>query len=561
MSADELGNPSRGLDALRNLAERQEACCFYETEEDRCAVLVSFLREGQEQRQRGFLVTDIQRSQAAAQSLQEKGLQPDRFRAGRELSIIVYESFMYRGVFDQDRMIAMLKAQIDRTRSEGCTELRFLMEMDPLIKYLSSSFHWIEYLGKVHQIFGVNRCSSIDFYDCRSFDPELLKDLMFAYSTVIIGTEAYMNSCHVPSLDLLGLNRSETELTSCMKKLLQQNQGDKTLRKSQQMLQLALDNIRQAVFWKDRNSVYLGCNKAFAPICGIDDPADIVGKSDCDFPWSWEKINFCLECDRRVMETDTPEYHIIETELQAGGKQVWIETNKIPLHDNAGNVEGILGTCEDITELKRLEEEKLEITLRERESIGWEIHDDLGQRLTGIGLIAEGLNKKLKSKKLPEAIEARKIVDELRHVNERAHMLVQGLCAGEVGANELQKMLMRLAKEIQDVSGLQCTFRSNDIRVGDDQIATHLYRICQEATNNAVKHGNATNISISLSRSKNMLRLRVEDDGVGCTPEQMISHPSGGLCIMTSRAKAIGAMLKVTGTPGKGTVVLCSLVE
>ena len=147
------------------------------------------------------------------------------------------------------------------------------------------------------------------------------------------------------------------------------------LRSSQGMLQLVMDNIPQFIFWKDKNSVYLGCNRNFAIAAGFDSPEDIVGKTDYDLPWKKEESDFYRQCDARVMETDTPEYHIIETQLQADGKQAWVDTNKIPLHDAEGQVVGILGTYEDITDRKLAEEalkkakQELEIRVEERTTL------------------------------------------------------------------------------------------------------------------------------------------------------------------------------------------------
>ena len=132
---------------------------------------------------------------------------------------------------------------------------------------------------------------------------------------------------------------------------------EENLRKSQQMLQLVMNNIPQYIFWKDRNSVYLGCNVAFAGMAGLKTPEESVGKTDYELPWAKEQTEFFRSCDARVMDTDTPEYHIIESALLADGKQARFETNKVPLHDSEGNVVGILGTIEDITERLRSQEE------------------------------------------------------------------------------------------------------------------------------------------------------------------------------------------------------------
>ncbi len=129
---------------------------------------------------------------------------------------------------------------------------------------------------------------------------------------------------------------------------------EEELRRSQAMLEIVVDNIPQFIGWKNRDSVYLGCNRSLAQVLGLD-PTEIVGKTDYDTSVRKEEADFFRECDRRVMETDTPEYHIIEPQLQANGKQAWLDTNKIPLHDASGNVVGIFVTIEDITEREQAE--------------------------------------------------------------------------------------------------------------------------------------------------------------------------------------------------------------
>jgi len=133
-------------------------------------------------------------------------------------------------------------------------------------------------------------------------------------------------------------------------------QTQEALRESQAMLQLIMDNIPQSIFWKDRDLNFLGCNRQFAIQAGIDNPEEIVGKSDLELAWH-DQAELYREMDRRVMETNTPEYHIIEPQDQTRGRRAWLNTNKIPLHDAEGNVVGLLGTYEDITDHKEAEEE------------------------------------------------------------------------------------------------------------------------------------------------------------------------------------------------------------
>ncbi|NJL20241.1 MAG: PAS domain S-box protein [Leptolyngbyaceae cyanobacterium SM1_3_5] len=138
------------------------------------------------------------------------------------------------------------------------------------------------------------------------------------------------------------------------------------LRQSQEMLQLVIDTLPQIIGWKDRNSIFMGCNKSIARIAGFDSPADMVGKSDYEMPWTPEETAWYLECDRRIMESGVAELHIIEQQTQADGTVVWLDTNKIPLRDVDGNVIGILFAIEDISDRKRLEDERAqaEVALR-----------------------------------------------------------------------------------------------------------------------------------------------------------------------------------------------------
>jgi len=151
-----------------------------------------------------------------------------------------------------------------------------------------------------------------------------------------------------------------TEDLSVSNRKLQQENIDRLfaetrLNESTQMLQLVMDNIPQLIFWKDINSVYLGCNQNFLEVSGFNNPEDIVGKTDYDMPWTKNESDFYRMTDRQIMDTDTAEYKIQETQQTASGLIINVETNKIPLHDKNGQVIGILGTYENITERKHAE--------------------------------------------------------------------------------------------------------------------------------------------------------------------------------------------------------------
>lgn len=131
---------------------------------------------------------------------------------------------------------------------------------------------------------------------------------------------------------------------------------EEALWQSSQMLRLVLDHMPAFVFWKDRNSVYLGCNSRFAANAGLSSPEEIVGLTDLDLSWKNAEAESYRADDRRVIETGVPKLNYEETQLTADDRTIWVRTSKIPLRDSEGNVVGVLGAFEDITERKRAEE-------------------------------------------------------------------------------------------------------------------------------------------------------------------------------------------------------------
>ncbi len=131
-----------------------------------------------------------------------------------------------------------------------------------------------------------------------------------------------------------------------------------TLRQQEQYLRLILDNIPQQVFWKDTNLVFLGCNKNWAEATQVDSPEAVVGKTDYELLPNQEIAKMYRAQDRRVIETNTPEFHVVESKQKtsADGQPIWLDISKIPIHDAEGNVIGILGVLEDITLRKQAEE-------------------------------------------------------------------------------------------------------------------------------------------------------------------------------------------------------------
>ena len=125
------------------------------------------------------------------------------------------------------------------------------------------------------------------------------------------------------------------------------------------LLSNIIATIPHYVFWKDKDCVYQGCNQAFAAVAGVDRPEDIIGKTDYDLAWEKAEADFFVETDKKVMRAGVSQLNIVEPQRQADGRHRYLETSKVPLRDESGNVRGMLGIFSDITVRKRMEEDLL----------------------------------------------------------------------------------------------------------------------------------------------------------------------------------------------------------
>ena len=219
-----------------------------------------------------------------------------------------------------------------------------------------------------------------------------------------------------------------------------------------------------------------------------------------------------------------------------------------------------LALTEEMAERERLEKDVLEISEREQRRIGHDLHDGLGQHLTGTALAGQVLAERLTAHALSEADDAARIVGLIEDAIELTRGLARGLSPVALEAEGLTIALSALADQTTSQFYLPCMFRADaPIRLTDPTAATHLYRIAQEAVGNAIRHGRPNRIAITLAEvPADRLILTIRDDGIGLPPDAARHGVGLGLRIMAHRARMINAVLDVRAGADRGAVVECS---
>jgi len=261
----------------------------------------------------------------------------------------------------------------------------------------------------------------------------------------------------------------------------------------------------------------------------------------------------CPDCPlERILLSGRPESWE-ETLPDGHAYQVW----GMPFRDTDGEPL-LLELAMDIMERKRLERRVAEAGDVERRRIGRDLHDTLGQSLTGLGYLVGGLAQRLANLGEEEKRLGEQIVAAVNDAVEQVRALAHGLDPVGLDGRGLAEALEELARRTEQTSELPCRATVSGPVALDETTAAQAYRIAQEAVTNAVRHARAGRLRLSLQGDDGRVVLRVADDGVGLGPDARQGQGMG-LRIMRHRANAVGGRLRIQRPPGGGTAVVCTL--
>ncbi|MBN2441074.1 MAG: substrate-binding domain-containing protein [Spirochaetales bacterium] len=339
------------------------------------------------------------------------------------------------------------------------------------------------------------------------------------------------------------------------REVLERKRVEKALRDSELRLRAIIDaNPIPLVIYKESNGRILYVNEYFGKTFGLD--TDNIS--------NFYIHNYFLEKNEvdslhEKMKKLSREGYLQNYEVcmkKEDGTVFWVVMSLQTLLFN--NELSIIAGFYDVTDRKRLEKELLEISGREQQRLGQELHDGLGQILTGVSYMCRVLHEQLQAKALEEAETAKEITELVNQTINLTKVLARGFFPVELDENGIISALQELADKTENQFKISCHFSYQDnLFINDNSTALHLYRIAQEAVHNAVKHGEPDNIYISIDIQGDKIVLTVRDDGKGLKEE--IGDTKGmGLRIMEYRANMIDGKVDISRDRVKGTIVSCS---
>ena len=507
----------------------------------------------------------LARAEAALETQQPQEIECQcRTTFGRELTIIAhFSSFVSQGeqhllaMFTDETEAARAQAALRaseqryRTLAESSPDAIFILDRDIRLQYANSTAASF-WQRRPEQLIGLAQEELFPHeaaqQHCRVV-AEVFQTGKPVYRDEPLGLAVGDQWIETRLAPLYGEQGDVTSVMGVCRDITERKRAEETLRQSEARIRAIITGAPLLIFAVDRDGIIrFEGGQALKALASA--PGSNVGRSVVE---AYAHIPTILDNARRALGGDA-----FDSVVEAG--PVVFDCSYSPTRDQDGELTGYIGVGTNITERHRLERQLLEISDREQARIGQDIHDGLCQHLVSLAFDANALHQELSAQTRPEARTARRIAAVLDQAITESRQLSRGLFPVRLETEGLPSALEELAATTRDRFKLRCRFASKGpVAVENGPMATHLYRIAQEAVSNAIKHSAGRRISIRLIGRAELLELSVEDDGMGLSAAKRKQATGMGLHIMEYRARTIGGKLDIGPGRRGGTLVCCCI--
>jgi two-component system sensor histidine kinase UhpB len=385
--------------------------------------------------------------------------------------------------------------------------------------------------------------------------------------------------------------RGKQFIQSITRNIIKRKQAEESLREHDRQQKAILNNIPDIAWLKDKESRFIAVNEPFGNACGMT-PEDLVGKTDLDI-WPKDLAERYRADDRGVMETSRRKL-FEEPLVDKDGNKTWIETIKTPIYNGKGDVIGTTGIARDITERKQAEEalrrvaienarlfesvkqqreQLLALTIRlaeseaaERQQLARELHDQVGQNLTALGINLNIVRTQMPQEALAQICS--RLDDSLSLVEqttERIRNVMADLKPPVLDDYGLVAALRWYGAQFSSRTGIPVDVQGEEpLPRLTPHVENTMFRITQEALTNVAKYSQAAKVTVIVEAEKKTVLLIIMDNGIGFDPTQLNkpNKASGwGLLTMSERAETIGGYFRIDSRPGQGTRIVVEVAR
>jgi PAS domain S-box-containing protein len=378
-------------------------------------------------------------------------------------------------------------------------------------------------------------------------EEQQVEELVYSKS----GAPVWMAATYTPYRDQNGGLRGAIVL---MRDISDRKKAESGLRREHELNSLLLSTTAALIVVLDPAGKIVHFNRAFETVTKYPFQ-EVVGRPFFDLFLYADEAGHVQVLFERLQDGRSISKHVNFIRTREGNPRL-IEWSSSVLFDENGRLEYVIGTGLDISDRQELEQELLAISDLERQRIGQELHDGLGQRLTALELFVYSLKEEVRQHAPFLTEQCGELSRELRETARQARTLSHGLAPVFFAGNGLMVALEDLAQNTRAMAKIDCSFNCDGKSDAPDaKVSMHLYRIAQEAVNNALRHGCPTSIAINCVGMEGECELTVRDNGRGFLPNEAVSGM--GLKLIRHRAELIGGTIRIDSSPDQGTTVKC----